>query len=77
MKIRVQHENGAVEVLTLGEIVAIHRGEHLNRIVTRSGCEHFFTHDGYYDGWGYGGLMKEDEISEILHSMESKREIIS
>jgi hypothetical protein len=53
MKLRVLHEDGSVEVLTLStEEWRIVEGEHLNRITDANGVEHFFTHDGFYDGWG-------------------------
>jgi hypothetical protein len=52
MKVRVQHRKGRIETLTLTGSVSVLYGERLNRLVDENGFEHFFTPDGYYDGWG-------------------------
>jgi len=52
MKLRVQHRDGRIETITLHGRWSIIEGELLNRIVDENGSEHFFTHDGHYDGWG-------------------------
>ena len=52
MKLRVQHRDGRIETITLHGQWSIIEGEFLNRIVDETGSEHFFTQEGYYDGWG-------------------------
>ena len=49
MRLRVQHESGRTEILTLEGDWIIVEGQHLDRIRS-STFEHFFTKDGYYDG---------------------------
>ena len=73
MKIRVQREDGSPEVINLGDSLAVREGRHLNRVISAGGCEHFFTHDGYYDGWGAAVQTTEVEASAILDAMETKR----
>ncbi len=74
MKIRVQHENGTIGTLSLGDAVLIREGRHLNRIVTTTDCEYIFTPDGHYDGWGANVQTTEIEASAVLHAMEEKSE---
>jgi hypothetical protein len=52
MKLRVACRSGAVERLDLEGPLTIEEGPTLNVVRTESGIEHFFTKDGYYDGWG-------------------------
>ena len=73
MKIKVQHEDGSIETISLSAPSVVTEGKHLNRITTDAGCEYFFTHDGYYDGWGAGIQATEAEASDILGAMEAKR----
>ena len=51
MKIKVIHEDGQVETLTLTGGLLCVEGKHLHRIQAAD-REHFFTPDGHYDGWG-------------------------
>jgi hypothetical protein len=79
MRLRVQHENGKVEVLTLiGRWTTIEGGS-LNRLRSDIGFEHFFTKDGFYDGWGAGLEQSESgsQPEEILNALEQKREFPS
>jgi hypothetical protein len=75
MKLRVQHEDGLIEILTLDGHCEIIEGTTLDRIRSDRGIEHFFTKDGHYDGWG-SGLSKESgaHADEIVSAMEQKRE---
>jgi hypothetical protein len=75
MKLRVQQEDGRIEILTLDGQWEIIEGTTLNRIRSDRGLEHFFTKDGYYDGWG-SGLSEESgaRADEIVSAMEQKRE---
>ena len=52
MKIQVIRKDGSLETLTLTEPLTIVRGEGMNRLVTSTGMEHWFTEQGIYDGWG-------------------------
>lgn len=75
MKLRVQREDGSAEMINLGESVIVMEGRYLNRLISASGCEYFFTHDGYYDGWGAGVQTTEAEASAILNAMEIRRSV--
>jgi len=74
MRLRVQHENGKVEVITLTGEWRVIEGPHLNRIVDENGFEHFFTHGGHYDGWGAGIRQPREAADELLEMMEEKRQ---
>jgi len=54
VKLRVQHRDGRIETLHIAKPVSMLEGSELDRIVCSDGTEHFFTKDGYYDGWGTG-----------------------
>jgi hypothetical protein len=75
MKLRVQHEDGSIEVLTLSHEWRVIEGKHLNRIVDGNGFEHFFTPEGHYDGWGGNVRQPQDAADDVLESMEEKRQI--
>ena len=63
MRIRVEHENGRIEALTLRGTWHCVEGKYLNRLVDENGFEHFFTPDGHYDGWG--GRVRESRRRKI------------
>ena len=75
MKIRVQRADGRVEILTLRGPVEVAEGKFQNRITDRSGLDHYFTHEGFYDGWGGAVCCDEQTAHEMIASMEQKREI--
>ena len=52
MKLRVQREDGRIETLELCGSWVFRDGKLLCRMAHESGYEHFFTPEGYYDGWG-------------------------
>jgi hypothetical protein len=52
MKLRVQREDGQIETLELCGTWVFQEGKLLGRMVQESGCEYFFTPEGYYDGRG-------------------------
>ncbi len=52
MKLRVQREDGRIETLELCGTWVFQEGKLLSRMLHESGYEHFFTPEGYYDGWG-------------------------
>ena len=57
MKLRVEQEDGEIILIEL-DSPNIHVGVELDRIVSQDGMEHFFTKDGYYDGWGKNQVEK-------------------
>ena len=73
VKIRVQRQDGSIETLTLAsgtwECV---NGKLMSRL-QYEGFEHFFTEDGYYDGWGGAVNASPEEADDILRAMETKR----
>ena len=60
MKIRVQHEDGRMETITIKGHLEVSGGRELDRIRTENGMEQFFTKDGHYDGWAGG-------VSDLAH----------
>lgn len=52
MKIKVQREDGKVETIPLGDSLMLSDGHSLNCLRLSCGFQHFFTKEGYYDGWG-------------------------
>ena len=78
MRIIVLHERehgGLVETLELPAGVSweVVEGKYLHRLRGSNGFEHFFTPDGYYDGWGTSTLTSSDEADEMLKALEEKR----
>lgn len=76
MKLRVQHEDGKLEVLTLNGDWTVVEGKELDRLRSASGFEHFFTKDGHYDGWGAGPGESAPHADRILDALESKRRFV-
>jgi hypothetical protein len=74
MKIRVVHKDGRIETLTLGGAVECREGHELDRLVASDG-EHFFTKDGYYDGWGRAVLATPADAARLRATIETLREI--
>lgn len=63
MQIRVQHERED-------------RNNALDRIVGSDGMEHFFTKNGYYDGWGRAvPSMRREEADHLIKIVELGRNI--
>ena len=62
MKIRVRHNDGTTEVLDLKGPITVTEGKFMNRLTDGSGVDHFFSHDGFYDGWV--AAVRDDEQSE-------------
>ena len=55
MKVNVLHKNGSVETLTLSKnMTYVEGGLDLQSIIQSPDLDHYFTPDGYYDGWGRG-----------------------
>lgn len=76
MKIIVVHENQSQEIVTLTEPLKIVRGGSLNRLVTATGMEHFFTEAGYYDGFGraVSEPVTEEQAAALIDALDSERE---
>ena len=68
MKIRVQHENGTIETIELIEPLKVHEGNWLNSIFSNDGLDHYFTQEGYYDGWGTGDprLLSQENAENVI-----------
>ncbi|HKS27842.1 MAG TPA: hypothetical protein VJS44_08485 [Pyrinomonadaceae bacterium] len=69
MKLRVQHENGDIEVIEIVEPTGLHynEGSGLWVLHCTNGREYFFTLDGYYDGYGQElpGIPEEDATNQL------------
>jgi hypothetical protein len=52
VKMKVIRENGEIVTLDLDYPAFIGAGDVLNKMFCADLTEHFFTKDGYYDGWG-------------------------
>lgn len=64
---RVQHKNGTIETIDLGGALQATRGEKLDHIVTETGLQHYFTKDGFYDGWASADTPElADEITQVI-----------
>jgi hypothetical protein len=76
VKIRVERRKGAgMETITLvPPITEIHDGERLSYFCCGDGTKHYFTPDGYYDGWGRAVNCSLEEAEKIIENVESDRE---
>ncbi len=74
MKLRVQHEFGRIEILSLAPPVQFFEGVAQSYILSGEGLEHYFTQDGYYDGWARNtSNLSDDEVDDLLEQMEKDR----
>ena len=75
MKIRVQQEGGAIEVLELIEPISVHEGKRLNRLSSAEGLDHYFTLEGFYDGWGTGDvrLLNQENVEGSIEAIQDLR----
>ena len=74
MKLRVQHEDGSIETITLGGTLECREGCHLDRLQAPD-LEHFFTKDGYYDGWGRATNATPADAARLLQTIDLTRQI--
>jgi len=75
MVIRVQHKDGTSELLNLSGDWTVIEGKYLNRIRSPQGFEHFFTFEGYYDGWGRAIQPTDPSTADaVIDAIESKRQ---
>jgi hypothetical protein len=75
MKLRVQWESGMIEILTLVPPVSASLGKVLNHLTDATGLEHWFTDEGFYDGWGKTTDCSEEEADDLIERIEESREI--
>lgn len=74
MKLRVEHEDGRHEVVTLRGTFTVVHGRNLDRLVGED-IEFFFTKDGRYDGWGAAVRLEEPEADRLIDSTEEGRSV--
>lgn len=74
MKLAVVRCDGQQEILNLTGEWTVVEGQYLNRL-TKDGFDHFFTHDGLYDGWGGAVNTDEANAAAVIEAIEQKREI--
>jgi hypothetical protein len=76
MKLRVQHESGEIEVLSLVPPIEATEGHRQNHLRSGEGLEHYFTQDGFYDGWARNTSgMTDDEVAAKVAEIEKDRVI--
>lgn len=80
MLIRVVHEPPSrpypvrTELLDIPTGSVLREGKTLTSIETPSGGRvHWFTPDGYYDGWSQGGTFTEQEADTLVEYVERRR----
>lgn len=76
MKIRVQRRDGDIETIELlGDQMVAEANPTLTRL-TGARMEHYFTADGYYDGWGMfapPGAASLEAAAEVIREVEAGR----
>jgi hypothetical protein len=60
MKMRVQQRNGKILTLEISPPFSILEGVQQDRIILSDGTQHFFTKEGYYDGWGKTASQRQN-----------------
>lgn len=78
MQLVVVHEDGQTERLTLLTPFTVICGKSLDRIVEGTGIEHWFTKDGFYDGWGktHQPPLSDQDSDDVVSIIESSREYL-
>jgi hypothetical protein len=67
MNTRPQQRDGKILMLDIAPPISILQGVDLDRIVLADG-EHFFTKEGYYDGWGKStSQTRESQVKQQPH----------
>ena len=76
MRLRVQHDDGRIEIIILVPPVKAVLGKNMNRLACGDGTDFFFTLEGYYDVWGRNllGVTKEEADADVKR-MQAGREI--
>jgi hypothetical protein len=73
VKLKVQHKDGRIETIEIAQPASVLKGVEQDRIVGSDGTEHFFTKEGYYDGWGAGVPAVRGEQGKKIIANESQR----
>jgi hypothetical protein len=73
VKLRVQREDGRIETLELSGTWVFRDGKLLSRMTQEDGGEHFFTPEGYYDGWGNRMRARVERPPLVITVIEAKR----
>lgn len=77
MKVRVQRRDGRIETIQVVGPVEVHHGEKLDHFHAADGMDHYFTNEGFYDGWGQAappGMTPED-AGPMIERIERERKI--
>ena len=76
MKIRViRASDHAQEVISVISPLAVTEGNYLSHLHSAEGMDHYFTPDGYYDGWGLATECILPEAAEKIEQIEKDREL--
>ena len=77
MRLRVIHEGGEKEIITLVPPIKAVLGKNLNSLACGDGTDFFFTQEGFYDGWARrGDGMAKGQMDEAIQRMEDGREMV-
>ena len=75
MKILVEMKDGERQLITIvPPVTKVHDGEALSFLRCGDGTEHWFTPDGYYDGWGRAVNMSFEEAQVEIARKESEQQ---
>jgi len=74
MKIRVEGRNGEKQTITLvPPITNFSDSERLSSFRCGDGTDHYFTSEGFYDGWGRAvNMSMEEAVKEIDRKLEDQ-----
>ena len=84
MKMRVMRRDGSVETISVVGPAEVHHGEGMDYLHSANGLEHWFLHDGTYDGWSTAapaGLLVDERhplggvVGELIDRIERERKI--
>ncbi len=80
MRIRVVHQDGQQEVLTIVgplSIVESNLENGMSHFQDATGRDYWFNvSDGTYDGWGQGGSLTEGEMDVVVEQVQGGREMV-
>ena len=80
MRIRVVHQNGQQEVLTVvGPVSTVESNleNGMSHFQDATGRDYWFNvSDGTYDGWGQGGISTDAEMDATIEQVQGGREMV-
>ena len=80
MKIRVIHQDGQQEVLTIVgplSVIETNLENGMSHFRDAIGRDYWFNDsDGTYDGWGQGGSFTEKEMDATVEQVQGGREMV-